>query len=282
MQTSKVSFIERGSVISPATGFTKACGFHYNLNPAIGCRFGCSYCYAANFTQDKAPAGLEWGEWTKLKAHAAEAIRQHAPLAGKAIYMATATDPYQPAERKAGVTRAILEALRERPHQGCRLVIQTRSADVLRDLDLIQAIHAPGLCQVNLTVSTDCDEVRRAFEPTCPPIPARLAAAEQLCQAGVQVAVTVTPLLPMRDIPAFARQLAAMPLHSVVLQPFHQVRDLQGVRSTRQDALQVLQGMNLTIRNLKDQGNALYRELRRHGVTVGINRDGFNVPQKTR
>lgn len=276
----KVSVVSHGSVIAKATGFTEQCGYDFNLNPAIGCRFGCSYCYAANFTQDKAPSGHEWGEWTILKSHAAQAISKHSPLSGKAIYMSTATDPYQPAERKQGITRGILEVLLEKKHQGCRLVIQTRSPDVVRDIDLIQAIHQHGLCQVNLTISTDCDEIRKAFEPTCPSIEQRLDAARTLCDAGIQTAVTVTPILPLRDIPGFAQQLHALHLQSVVLQPFHSVREMSGVRSTRADALKVMQEMGLTIRHLKDQGNQLYLELRKLGVNIGINRPGFNVPQK--
>jgi len=274
--------VTRGAVIVPTQGkgFTGKCGFDYNLNPAIGCRFGCSYCYAANFTQDKAPEGLAWGQWTTLKAQSGAAISQHAPLGGKSIYMSTATDPYQPAEKEARITRGILEALALPKHQGVTLVVQTRSPLVVRDTELLLDIHRHGLVQVNMSVTTDSEGVRKHFEPTCPPIETRLQAVAQLVAAGVQCAVTVTPMLPLEDPLAFAARLAGLHLNSVVIQPFHEVQTQMGVRSTRSEALDTLAAMKLTPEDIKVQARVLWKELRRLGMNVGANQEGFNVPER--
>lgn len=272
--------VHRGSVIAPATGFTKGCGFDFNLNPAIGCRFGCSYCYAANFTQDRAPAGAAWGEWTTLKAHSGDALASHASLTGKSIYMSTATDPYQPAERTAHVTRGILEALTLPRHRGVTLVVQTRAPLVTRDVDLLSDIHQHGLVQVNMSVTTDCDAIRKVFEPTCPPVDHRLRAVETLVQAGLQVAVTVTPMLPLRSVADFSATLAGLGLAAVVIQPFHEVQSRVGVRSTRSEALRLMEQHGVTLEQIRQQANRLYAALKGAGVPVGVNQSGFNVPTR--
>lgn len=272
--------VHRGSVIAPATGFTKGCGFDFNLNPAIGCRFGCSYCYAANFTQDRAPAGAAWGEWTTLKAHSGDTLSRHASLTGKSIYMSTSTDPYQPAERKENVTRGILEALTLPKHRGVTLVVQTRSPLVTRDMDLLSEIHRHGLVQVNMSVTTDSEEIRKVFEPTCPPISHRLDAVDTLVRAGIQAAVTVTPMLPLRSVTDFSARLASMGLSTVVIQPFHEVQSRSAVRSTRSEALELLSEHGVTLAQIKQQANRLYAALRAAGVHVGVNQSGFNVPTR--
>src|SRR5215204_5923132 len=130
-----VSAVQSKSVLSKASGFTDS--YDFTLNPYSGCTFGCAYCYAAYFARtDELKAN--WGQWVQIKENALDLLkkRRKRPLTDKSIYMSTVTDAYQPLEKDLGLTRAILEELL-RYHQP-RLVIQTRSPLVTRDIDLLK------------------------------------------------------------------------------------------------------------------------------------------------
>ena len=101
---------EPRSIVGPATGFVRE--YDAVINPYGGCSFGCSYCYAANFTHDEREK-QQWGLWVKVKTNALENMARipAGSLDRKTIYMATATDPYQPVERQVRITRGILEIL---------------------------------------------------------------------------------------------------------------------------------------------------------------------------
>ena len=117
------------------------------------------------------------------------------------------TDPYQPVERTAKVTQDILEAIASR-QPGIKLVIQTRSTLVTRDLALLKSItRQGGKIQVNMTVITDDDDVRKLYEPGCSSIDARLRAIQAVHDHGIQACITMTPMLPMKDPQTFAQQL---------------------------------------------------------------------------
>jgi len=210
-----VDHIESRSIFSPATGFIRRGGFDWTCNPYVGCTFGCVYCYAAFLPQNRRPVA-EWGRWLTAKSNAVElAGRGAKKVAGAALYMSSVTDPYQPAERGLFLTRGILEALL--PHQP-RLVVQTRGPLVVRDIDLLREFRQ---VRVNLSIPTDSEDVRRAFEPKAPPLDRRWAAAEELKAAGVPVGLCVTPTLPLADPVAFADRLAAFGPAVLVCQDFH-------------------------------------------------------------
>ena len=195
------------SLLSAAGGFIKS--YKFTLNPYSGCAFGCEYCYARFF----APT-LEdqesWGEWVRVKENAIELLRKARTARspgrrlepGDAVYMSTVTDPYQPIEQKLGLTRAILEELIEvQP----RLTIQTRSPIATRDIDLFKRFER---IRVNFTITTDSEEVRLRYEPHTPAIEVRLKVAEAVAQAGVPIGISISPMLPIRDIKQFARRVA--------------------------------------------------------------------------
>lgn len=214
-QRRRVEPIQAKSILTKSSGFVDA--FDYTLNPYSGCVFGCTYCYAAFFARS-AELQESWGQWVQVKTTALELLqkKRKKPLIDQAIYMSTVTDPYQPIEKELELTRAILEELLR--YHRVRLVVQTRSALVTRDLDLLRQFeHA----QVNMTVTTDDETVRRTFEPTCIPNVRRLEAIQQVQQAGVRAAITMTPLLPVRDPATFAEALLATGAHKYVIQSFH-------------------------------------------------------------
>lgn len=206
------------SIFSPATGFIARGGFDWTCNPYIGCTFGCTYCYAMFLPQNRRPRE-EWGRWFQAKTNALDLARRQAPkIAGRALYLSSVTDPYMPVERGLRLTRGILEALI--PHQP-RLLIQTRGPLVVRDLDLLRQFRA---VRVNLSIPTDSEEVRQAFEPKAPPLERRWEAADTVRAAGVAVGLCVTPMLPLEDPQAFVRRLVAFGPDVLVMQDFHDSR----------------------------------------------------------
>jgi len=202
------------SILSKASGYLG--GYDYTLNPYSGCAFGCTYCYAASFapTRDKRE---NWGHWVDVKENALELLkkkRKH-PLVDQTLYISSVTDPYQPIERKLQLTRGVLQELLD--YHNVKVVIQTRSPIVTRDIDLLTRFT---YARVNVTVTTDDDEVRRAFEPRCPSIQQRLDAAQKVAAAGIFTAVTLAPLLPVRQPEAFAERLRATGARRFVTQYF--------------------------------------------------------------
>jgi DNA repair photolyase len=187
---SSVAYIQTKSILTESSGFMSE--YDYTLNPYSGCTFGCTYCYAAFFVRDQAKQD-SWGQWVQVKENALTLLRRkrNDPLDGKRIYMSSVTDPYQPIERNLELTRTILEELLTY-HQP-RLVIQTRSPIVVRDIDLLQRF---ATVQVNMTITTDDEQIRKVFEPTCSSIKARFEAITRIQQAGIPACITMTRCYP--------------------------------------------------------------------------------------
>ena len=216
----KVSYAPTGQLLTKPTGFMNA--YDFTLNPYSGCSFGCNYCYAAFFSR-AAEQRDNWGKWVSVKDNALVAlqkVRLHS-LDDKLIYMSSVTDPYQPVERELGLTRQLLELMAADGHRP-KLVVQTRSPDVVRDCDLFRQIDVNGgRVQVNMTVTTDDEDIRRTFEPFCPANPVRLRAIAEVQAAGVDACVTMTPLLIVSSPYAFADSLRDTGVQKFIAQPFH-------------------------------------------------------------
>ena len=202
-----VAYIDSKSILTPASGFMRR--YKYTLNPYGGCGFGCEYCYARFFAASESKRQA-WGQWISVKSNGPDLIiracRSGALKTGDAIYMSSVTDPYQPIEQRLGLTRAILEALLECGVQP-RLTIQTRSPIVTRDIDVFRQFDK---VRVNFTINTDSEDVRLRYEPHSPSIAMRMKAAAQVAAAGVRIGVSVTPMLPIRDVEAFGLRLASL------------------------------------------------------------------------
>lgn len=168
-----------------------ASGIHdYSLNPYTGCAHACTYCYA-RFMKRFTGHQEGWGEFVDVKVNAPE--RLLAEIKRKkpgTVWVSGVCDPYQPLERRYELTRRCLQvlALARFP-----VTVQTRSPLVLRDLDLFLKMER---LEVGLTITTADDAIREIFEPQAPGIGERLAALEQLRQAGIMTFAMIAPLLP--------------------------------------------------------------------------------------
>ena len=207
--------VEARSILTPASGFMSR--YRYTLNPYNGCTFGCPYCYAQGFAT-RVPDRESWGRWVVAKRNARALIEAACRAGdledGDAVYLSSVTDPYQPLERRLRLTHGILEAILEAGVQP-RLTVQTRSPLAARDIDLFQRFEH---IRVNFTITTDSDAVRRMYEPACPPIEARFQALRAVAAAGVRVGVSISPMLPVEDPPAFGARLAALHADEYVTQ----------------------------------------------------------------
>jgi len=178
--------------------------FAWTINSYRGCEFGCKYCYA-RYTHEfmELREAMDFERKIYVKQHAAWLLRQELKQvrSGQEIAIGTATDPYQPAERKFGITRSILEEFAR--HGGLSLGLVTKSNLILRDLDLLQVVSAKNRLTIHITITTLKTNLARTLEPRAPRPDLRLKTVEKLAQAGISIGVNCAPVLPgITDSPA--------------------------------------------------------------------------------
>ena len=184
----------------------------WGINPYRGCEFGCRYCYARYTHEFLAPAPDASGTSNPLGASLRdpEAFERRIFLKSNAawlleqelrridpreeIALGTATDPYQPIERRARITRSLLEVFSRR--SGHRLGIVTKSTLILRDIDLLREIAERNTLVLHVTITTPDVELARKLEPRAPRPDLRFAAVRDLRAAGLITGVRCSPLLP--------------------------------------------------------------------------------------
>src|SRR5216684_2786905 len=194
--------------------------FEWTINPYRGCEFACRYCYARYTHEYMELDGGEFDNKIFVKQNAGPLLARdldhrysfRRSTSGTAspehIALGTATDPYQPAEREYGATRAILEQMVLR--KGLSVSITTKSNQVVRDLDLLLRIAEHSSIQVNLSITTLRRRLARLLEPRAPRPDLRLAAVRELRDAGISTGVLAMPVLPgltdsEADLDALAR-----------------------------------------------------------------------------
>jgi DNA repair photolyase len=188
--------------------------FTYAINPYRGCEFACRYCYAryAHEFLELTPEDFEHKIYFKQNARwlLTQELKR-LPL-GTDIALGTATDPYQPLERRQGVTRSILEAFAD--SRGFGLGIVTKSTMILRDVDLLQEIARRHKLTLSVTITTVDAELARILEPRAPRPDLRMRTVARLRRAGLRAGVLCSPLMPgitdsRSSIGAVARAAAA-------------------------------------------------------------------------
>lgn len=172
-------------------------GFDRSLNPYRGCEHGCIYCYARpSHAYLGFSPGLDFESKLLFKPEVATLLERELRKPGyrvRPLALGTNTDPYQPVERTLRLTRSVLEVL-DRFHHPVSIV--TKSAGVLRDLDILRALAARRLVRVCLSVTTLDASLARRMEPRASSPQRRLAAIRELAQAGVPTGVMFAPVIP--------------------------------------------------------------------------------------
>jgi len=171
------------------------CGFPgggFAINPYVGCQHACVYCYARfikRFTNHQEP----WGSFVDVRINIAQVLEKQMrspKYQGQVIYIGTVTDPYQPLEAKYKLTRKILEVLINYDNP---VVIMTKSALVLRDLDLLKRLKSLEVC---FTIATLDEQWKKLTEPYSSTVKQRLAVAKKLVNYGIKVEAMMGPFWP--------------------------------------------------------------------------------------
>ncbi len=175
----------------------RAMPFTWTINPYRGCEFGCRYCYA-RYTHEfmEMRDGMEFEQKIYVKQHAGGLLRNELRRVKphESIALGTATDPYQPAERRYEVTRGILEEFAR--HRGYELGIVTKSNLIERDLELLQQVAQSNRLSVHVTITTLNTDLARILEPRAPRPDLRMDAVRALVKAGLRVGISCSPVIP--------------------------------------------------------------------------------------
>jgi DNA repair photolyase len=185
MPSPVVRDIEAKSILNPSK-------IHdYCVNPYTGCAIGCVYCYAALFMRRYSGHSEPWGEFVDAKVNAPALLaRQIVKAKRGTIWFASVCDPYQPLEERYALTRRSLEVLVGRDFP---VEIQTKSARVRRDLDVIRRIPE---VEVGFTIATEDETIARMFERRASPVGERIEVLREFKAAGVRTFAMAGPLLP--------------------------------------------------------------------------------------
>ena len=204
-----------------------------SINPYRGCEHGCAYCFARpSHAYLGLSPGLDFETKLACKFNAAERLRDELSKPSyvcRPIALGINTDAWQPVERRLRVTRGVLEVLQATRHP---VTIVTKSALILRDLDLLADMAKAQLVHVAVSITTLDSELARRMEPRAPSPQRRLAVIAALAKAGIPMAVLVAPLIPaltdheLESILAAAAEAGASSAGYILLRLPHEVRPL--------------------------------------------------------
>jgi DNA repair photolyase len=208
-------------------------GFEVSINPYRGCSHGCIYCFARpTHSYLGLSPGLDFETKLFYKADAAALLRAELSkprYVCKPIALGINTDGYQPLEKRLGVTRSILAVLEECRHP---LTIVTKSALIVRDIDLLSSLAKDRLVSVMLSITSLSGDIKRTLEPRTASPQARLRVVRELTDAGIHVGVLVAPVIPaitdheIEDILEASKQAGAISAGYVLLRLPHELKIL--------------------------------------------------------
>lgn len=208
-------------------------GFEASINPYRGCSHACVYCFARpSHAYLGLSPGLDFETKLFYKADAVRLLEEELSkprYVCKPVALGINTDGYQPLEKRLGITRSILEVLARHRHP---VTIVTKSALILRDVDLLADLAKDGLVSVSLSITSLTSEIKRTLEPRTASPQARLRVIEQLALRGIAVGVLVAPVIPaitdheMEDILSAARAVGAQWASYVLIRLPHEVKIL--------------------------------------------------------
>jgi DNA repair photolyase len=268
--------------------------FSQSINPYKGCEHGCIYCFAR---PTHAYLGLSPGAdfESKLfaKPNAAELLARELSSPNyvpKVIAMGTNTDPYQPTEKRMRITRSILEVLRDFNHP---VGIVTKSALILRDLDILGPMAAEGLAKVAVSVTTLDRKLARTMEPRASTPPKRLETIRALVEAGIPANVMFAPVIPalndeeLEDVLTAAKDAGAMSAGYVLLRLPLEIKDLfrEWLEENFPDRAKHVMSLVRQMRGGKDydstwhtrmRGTGPYAELISRRFHIAVKRMGLN------
>jgi len=263
--------------------------FSQSINPYKGCEHGCIYCFAR---PTHAYLGLSPGAdfESKLfaKPNAAELLARElsAPnYVPKVIAMGTNTDPYQPTEKRMRITRSILEVLREFNHP---VGIVTKSALILRDLDILAPMAAEGLAKVAVSVTTLDRKLARAMEPRAATPPKRLETIRALVAAGVPTNVMFAPVIPalndeeLENVLTAARDAGALSAGYVLLRLPLEIKDLfrEWLEENFPDSAKHVMSLVRQMRGGKDYDSTWHTRMRGTGPYAALIARRFHIAVK--
>lgn len=209
----RVEAVECRSILTRTGGYLADVSSH-SVNPYIGCGLGRSLCGVGCYAQHNRwlTRGAPWGSVVTAKINAADVYRRtyekEKRWAGRLrLFLASSTEPFQPAEKRFGVTCRLLEAMVELPPE--ELVVQTHSPRVVEVLPTLVALHARCQLRVHVSIESDRDTLPGLPRPAAT-VASRLRACQALRDADLRVVATIAPLLPIEDPRRFFTQLGAV------------------------------------------------------------------------
>ena len=260
--------------------------FDRSINAYRGCEHGCIYCYArpTHAFHDLSP-GLDFETRLFAKPQAAALLRAELAKRGyqpAPIAMGTNTDPYQPIEANYRLTRQVLEVCLETRHP---VTITTKSARVLRDLDLLTELARLNLTAVSLSVTSLDPKLSGLLEPRASSPAKRLAALEQLAAAGVPAHVSVAPVIPAITDEFIERILEEAATRGVKTASWIMLRLPHEVAPLMREWLEVhypdraakVMGIVQAVRGGKDYDSRFFERMKPKGVWADLFRTRFRI-----
>ena len=225
--------------VKSKTSLVKSKLSEFTINPYLGCAHGCKYCYASMIMQRWHHQGEPWGSFVDVRVNIPMNVEKEIKSKdGVGIFISSMCDCYQPVEEKYFVTRGTLEKLleHEKNHllKGSSITIQTKSALVLRDLDLLTQFKD---IEVGITITTLDDHYAKIFEPLASPPSERLRALETLNKSGVKTYAFIGPLLPsvsdsVDKIHEILKAVEAVGTKSVIIDKLNYFSNLPNLKET--------------------------------------------------